>query len=528
MSNESRFFSYAGFAADVARMKLSPFAGAKQAAQARIAQRMGKMHGIPQKIGQLIGFARSTPTTTGSSGGPGAADPATSLPWNSLWDNSDCELSLSAVQGLLNSQWTDTTRWTIHPSHHAASIGQVHRATLPIGSEVAIKVQYPGLREQTRQDLQRLDWLARPLGNLKRGFNYEQYQRVIAEGIADELDYTRELENQKQAFANWKSHPGIVIPQPWDSYCNEQVLVATWESGQDLASVLAEWSATDRQAAAQLMLEFFLRSLLQFGALQTDWHPGNFRFRRQNGSVQVVCYDFGSVAIIDQEHQSAIRNLLAGPPGQSLDNLLALGFDGDFLEPIAERLDPVLNILTEPFRAAGPFDLEGWNMGPRVSATLGDDRWNLRFAGPPQFVFLMRAFHGLLKYLEFFQTPVDWQQTLRDVGGAPDLIPPRPSVTEAPPTPVETEIVADKTRLAARKLVIRIREQGRDKVRLSQPARNLPRLAELMPPNLLERIARRGLDLNEIIQQAEARNRAPGPVFELQDDDKSISVTLEN
>ena len=333
-------------------------------------------------------------------------------------------MSPADLQAALECAWPGKTgTWDIEPAYRAASIGQVHRATLPNGQQIAIKIQYPDLQKNISRDVNNLNLFMRPFGNLKRGFKYDEYQQVVKDSLDRELNYDQELSTQLQFFRNWHGQHEIIIPRPLTSFCNHQVLTASWEPGDELAATVDSWKIDEQQQVAQLMLQFFFKGIFVDGLMQADWHPGNFRFRRNISEaecgVQLVCYDFGNVCQLEPAEQQTLLQLVqASIAGQEpFEYLVNLGFDPDYLEPIQDKLGPVCEILLAPFRHQGQFDLATWRMNDQVAGILQEDRWNLRVAGPPRLIFLMRAFHGLIKYLQCWHAKLDWRATLESVTG---------------------------------------------------------------------------------------------------------------
>ena len=102
---------------------------------------------------------------------------------------------------VIAEQWNcdpETVFSEIEPHGRAASLGQVHRATLRDGRTVAIKVQYPGIRQAVEADLKMLGWLSKPVGDLRRGFDLTDYRGAIRDSLDEELDYVREAEHQRR------------------------------------------------------------------------------------------------------------------------------------------------------------------------------------------------------------------------------------------------------------------------------------------------------------------------------------------
>src|SRR3982075_550020 len=113
----------------------------------------------------------------------------------------------------------------------AASIGQVYRATLHDGREVAVKVQYPGVAAAVRADMQNLDMILRLLKRMTPGLDVKAIAEEIKERIVEELDYELEAQNQRSLARIFAGHPFIVVPDVISSLSREHVLVSDYVSG---------------------------------------------------------------------------------------------------------------------------------------------------------------------------------------------------------------------------------------------------------------------------------------------------------
>src|SRR5947199_1639965 len=113
----------------------------------------------------------------------------------------------------------------------AASIGQVYRARLHDGRRVAVKVQYPGIAQAVRADLQNLGLLLRAAKRMAPGLDPKAMAHEIRERMTEELDYEHEAQAQRAFARAWRGHPFVVIPDVVTSLSREHVLVSEWVDG---------------------------------------------------------------------------------------------------------------------------------------------------------------------------------------------------------------------------------------------------------------------------------------------------------
>src|SRR3954462_4416534 len=131
----------------------------------------------------------------------------------------------------------------------AASIGQVYRATLHDGRDVAVKVQYPGVNAAVRADMQNLGIILRLMKRIAPGLDVKGTAEEIRERIVEELDYELEAHNQRALARIFKGHPFIVVPDVVSSLSRERVLVSEYVHGDGFDTLKTTDQATRDRAA---------------------------------------------------------------------------------------------------------------------------------------------------------------------------------------------------------------------------------------------------------------------------------------
>jgi ubiquinone biosynthesis protein len=222
----------------------------------------------------------------------------------------------------------------------AASIGQVHRARLLDGTEVAVKVQRPGIGDRIRVDLLLLDTFVKSMASSLGDVDYQTVLTEIRTMVLAELDYVREARITKSVFDSLAHHEGIAAPEPVLELCSARVLVTRFVKGRKITTVLDELAARrdaieprDDLAHVRLseimgqLLEAYLRQVLTGGVFQADPHPGNLMVR-DDGAVVVL--DFGSATILDdvtrQRYLALLGAALAGNTERVAELFGVLGF----------------------------------------------------------------------------------------------------------------------------------------------------------------------------------------------------------
>lgn len=495
-----RAVGYAAMGLDMRRVKQATDETVRDNARRHLAERMGKLHGLPQKIGQMLSMSTEASAAT---------------PFADLGDRSQA-LPIDEVVELLTTAWGrpwDTVLSHIEEVGAAASLGQVHRGTLRSGEDVAIKVAYPGIRDAVMSDLKLLGWLSAPVGDLRRGFDMSAYRKEIVRDLNEELDYRAELRNQSRYGEIATELDGWIVPAPVEVWSNDSVLVSRWEQG-DTIEQAALWPKCDRAELARRVLRHFLVTVFDHGFFHADPHPGNYRFRMDpDRGPSVVLYDYGSVAELSEGDRITLLRLIADTTaqrGDPLGRLVELGFREDLLTPIEGKLPAFCRVLFEPFENPAKFDLSAWRRTERLDDILGEDRWNFRMAGPAKLILLMRAFRGVLYYLERLGEPVSWGRTLEPIleRNATQLAANPPRVAARPGTGFDT---------LAKHLRIEVTRDGQRRVSLTFPAGSVEELPALMDEETAAKIAERGIDLNAILKKARQAAYAPAPLFTLDD-----------
>ncbi|HWF53795.1 MAG TPA: AarF/ABC1/UbiB kinase family protein [Solirubrobacteraceae bacterium] len=173
----------------------------------------------------------------------------------------------------------------------AASIGQVHRATLrdEPGRVVAVKVQYPGIAEAIHADMQNLRLGLKLLAVIAPGIDTGAIAQEIRERITDELDYELEASNHRAIARVYRDHPFIVVPDVVTALCRERVIVTDFVDGARFAAA-RELPADQRDRIGEILIRFYLNGPLRHRLLNGDPHPGNSLFLADG---RVAFIDFG-------------------------------------------------------------------------------------------------------------------------------------------------------------------------------------------------------------------------------------------
>ena len=161
----------------------------------------------------------------------------------------------------------------------AASIGQVHRALLPNGRRVVVKVQRPNAPRQIESDIQLLEQAARLVRERVRALDFVDTREIVdefARSIRQELDYRQEGRNAEGFHRNFAGHPHVAVPRTYWSYTRERVLTLEELDGVQLADLeLEAWTLPQRRRLAYLIADAWMTMIFRHGFFHGDPHPAN-------------------------------------------------------------------------------------------------------------------------------------------------------------------------------------------------------------------------------------------------------------
>ena len=190
----------------------------------------------------------------------------------------------------------------------AASIGQVHKALLPNGQQVVVKVQYPGVDEACESDLKQVRLALRLMGVLKVDRKLQdQLFKEIQESLDNELNYEIEAQNLEVARTFHQSLDSkIIIPQVYKDYSSRHVLTLSLEQGESIETA-STWSQATRNELGRRLFRAIGQEIFYLKRFHCDPHPGNFAFR-EDGTV--IIYDYGGVKTLSSATVQHFKQLI--------------------------------------------------------------------------------------------------------------------------------------------------------------------------------------------------------------------------
>lgn len=261
----------------------------KNAADAML-KTFGEMKGLPLKFGQMASYIDGI--------APPGHEERFQAGLKKLLDKApplSAEAAIAMVTSELGAPPDEIfAEWEREP-FAAASIGQVHRAVTKEGQRVAVKVQYPGMDKAIENDLKSVGMLESMMSPITKKLNAKQALAEFKEVFLSELDYAREAEMADVFRRINAGDPQVTIPRVYHSLTTRRVITLEFIEGMSYAEFVEKGTQEAKNKAGEAIWNFTFRSMLRYGVLYADPHPGNYRFF-DDGHVAFL--DFGCVKIL--------------------------------------------------------------------------------------------------------------------------------------------------------------------------------------------------------------------------------------
>ncbi|MFN0153097.1 MAG: ABC1 kinase family protein [Gaiella sp.] len=204
----------------------------------------------------------------------------------------------------------------------AASIGQVHRAVLPNGEAVAVKVQRPDASRRIEADIQLMGSAARVVRERVRAFDFVDVESLVdefARSIREELDYQQEARHAETFRRNFAGDERVTVPRVWWRYTTGHVLTLGWLDGTPLAHLdTGDWSAEERRELAYRMTDAWMTMIFRHGFFHGDPHPANI-MALADGRIGLV--DFGQAGRLTDDDMARLTRLFVDAATENVSAL---------------------------------------------------------------------------------------------------------------------------------------------------------------------------------------------------------------
>jgi hypothetical protein len=277
----------------------------------------------------------------------------------------------------------------------AASIGQVHRATLKSGEHVAVKIQYPGIGRAIEADLRNVMALIFPFRLTKAAESVRGWVESIRMMLAEEVDYLHEARNMREALALFTPEDGIVVPKVFGEYSTSRVLTTEYVPGQSLDEFLASSPPQELRDEFGRKINLAWERMYYANASYSDPHSGNYVFM-SDGRLGLL--DFGCIQHFTPEDFEFLERGEAYLDGEITfeESLLRSGYSRSDVENDLYMAAPRKHQawLTAPAFHDGPFDFGDRAYLQQGIESLKEMTQKIHPA-PPLYLYIFRSLFGV-------------------------------------------------------------------------------------------------------------------------------------
>ncbi len=304
----------------------------------------------------------------------------------------------------------------------AASIGQVHRAQTKDGRDVAIKIQYPGVRESIDSDVDNVATLIRLTGMAPKGVDLKPLLAQAKEQLHEEADYQREGQYLHRFGELLASYDEFCVPALHEDLTTKNILTMSYLPGTPIEA-LADAPQDERDRVMTHLIDLVLRELLDFRVMQTDPNFANYRYQVEG--KKIVLLDFGAARDIPDDLAEGYRRLIIAGLDNHYDGMREAALDiGLFsaektTDDQLQLLIDIFDMAMEPVRHEGAFDFGATDMAMRMRDAgiklRKDDRFT--HVPPPQTLYFHRKFAGTYLLATRLKARVDVKNLLLPLVG---------------------------------------------------------------------------------------------------------------
>jgi predicted unusual protein kinase regulating ubiquinone biosynthesis (AarF/ABC1/UbiB family) len=357
----------------------------------RITDQLAQLRGAAMKVGQLMSM------DAGDLLPPELAEILARL-------RADASpMPMSQVVSVLNANWGEG--WDRHFQQFsftpvaAASIGQVHLAQTKDGQRLAIKIQYPGVRQSINSDVDNVATLLRLSGLLPKSLDIAPLMAEAKQQLHHEADYLREGAYMGEYGALLRHAGEFSLPQMHTALTTQNILVMTRMDGVPVES-LSDAPQAERDRVIALLFHLLFREIFEFRLIQTDPNFANYRY--DSDSRQLILLDFGATRSYQTTMIEHYRQLMHGATTGNRPAMNAAAqaigyFQADISDAQRNLVLDIFALACEPLRHEGEYDFGRSDLAKRIrdaGMILGMDRdfWH---TPPADTLFLHRKLGGL-------------------------------------------------------------------------------------------------------------------------------------
>ena len=335
--------------------------------------------------------------------------------------SSGYSMTPSQLKKVLNHNWGDD--WLKHFKYFdvrpfaAASIGQVHKATLKSGEVVAIKVQFPGVKQSIDSDLATLKFIMKTSGMLPENFPLEHYLSQCGDLLKRETNYELEAENINLFSGFLNGSKVIHVPKVYNKLSTDQTLTMSFLEGQELSNIM-EFDQSARDEISLNLIELLFNEIFNFKMVQTDPNLANFLLTRSGKSICIL--DFGACCRVSEDTHRLYKELLSVALSLDLNCIKSFLQEKNFIPQETSMagtkfLENIISVTINELSKDETFDFQK----SKVFQLIVQENLNLYFDLIPSsvlgsdFIFIQRKIFGLILFFRSIGTKLPLLKILK-------------------------------------------------------------------------------------------------------------------
>ena len=335
--------------------------------------------------------------------------------------SSGYSMTPSQLKKVLNHNWGDDwlkdfKYFDVRP-FAAASIGQVHKATLKSGEVVAIKVQFPGVKQSIDSDLATLKFIMKTSGMLPENFPLEHYLSQCGDLLKRETNYELEAENINLFSGFLHGSKVIHVPKVYNKLSTDQTLTMSFLEGRELSNIM-EFDQSARDEISLNLIELLFNEIFNFKMVQTDPNLANFLLTRGGKSICIL--DFGACCRVSEDTHRLYKELLSVALSLDLNCIKSFLQEKNFIPQETSMagtkfLENIISVTINELSKDETFDFQK----SKVFQLIVQENLNLYFDLMPSsvlgsdFIFIQRKIFGLILFFRSIGTKLPLLKILK-------------------------------------------------------------------------------------------------------------------
>ncbi|ENK2021535.1 AarF/ABC1/UbiB kinase family protein [Vibrio alginolyticus] len=358
---------------------------------ARLTDQLAHLRGAAMKLGQMLSM------DAGDVLEPELADILSRLRSNA--DPMPAKQLNAVMESSLGTNWkAEFLSFNFKPIA-SASIGQVHQAYSDAGDNLAVKVQYPGIRKSIDSDVDNVGTLLKVVGLIPESVDYKGLLEEAKKQLHDEADYAREAQFAIRYHDALKEHPHFVVPKIHTGSCSDSVLAMEFIDGSPIEQI-EHYDQSTRDFVMHSLLELLFRELFEFKMVQTDPNFANYLYIENTRQIGLL--DFGATREYSERFSTGYRQAFASVVNndeQGLNDALEqIGFFSQTILP--DQRQAILDLVKmacEPMLVDEPYDFKASGLAQKLREagtilSMEQEYWH---TPPADALFLHRKIGGM-------------------------------------------------------------------------------------------------------------------------------------